>query len=180
MKKYIITFMLLFVALVTISAKGNNKRIILTTTPQMHCNSCEQKIMGNIRFVKGVKIIQTSIPQQTVTITYDSTKCSYADLEKAFKKINYTIKEVDPKTLPSCCAGEAKAEKHECEKADKKESCENGKSCDKKSEGCCKKESCSKDKACDKKEGCCKNEKGCDKKEGCKKESCDKCEKSKK
>lgn len=151
--------MLLFVAIVTISAKGNNKRIIVTTTPQMHCQSCEDKIMGNIRFVKGVKIIQTSIAQQTVTITYDSTKCTYKDIEKAFKKIKYSIKEVDPKTLPSCCEGETKAGKADCH-TDKKASKSDAK-CDKKQD-------------CDKSKDCCKQ--GCDKKQDCDK----KCEKSKK
>lgn len=156
MKKFLITFMLLFVAIVSISAKGNNKRIIVTTTPQMHCQSCEEKIMGNIRFVKGVKIIQTSIAQQTVTITYDSTKCSYKDIEKAFKKIKYSIKEVDPKALPSCCEGEAKGGKADCHKDNGSKA--NAK-CDKKAE-------------CDKSKDCCG--KNCDNKKDCDK----KCEKS--
>lgn len=119
MKKSFITFMLLIVAVLSISAKGNNKRIIYTTTPQMHCQSCEDKITGNLRFVKGVKIIQTSIAQQTVTITYDSTKCTAQDLEKAFKKIKYTVKEVDPKSLPSCCSAET-ADHKDCEEKKKK------------------------------------------------------------
>lgn len=119
MRKSIITFLLLFVAVLTISAKGNNKRVVFTTTPQMHCESCENKIQGNLRFVKGVKIIQTSIAQQTVTITFDSTKCSTKDLVKAFKKIKYSVKEVDPKSLPSCCAGEATANHAECEEKKK-------------------------------------------------------------
>ena len=148
MKRYILTFVLILVAIVTVSAKGNNKRIILTTTPQMHCNSCEEKITNNIRFVKGVKIIQTSVAQQTVTITYDSTKCSYADLEKAFKKINYSIKEVDPKSLPSCCSGEHKSEKADCHKdAEKKSDC-----CKKENSSCCKEGKCDKNKSCDKKD----------------------------
>ena len=119
MKKSIITMLLLFVAVLTISAKGNNKRVVFTTTPQMHCESCEQKITGNLRFVKGVKIIQTNIAQQTVTITYDSTKCSTKDLVKAFKKIKYTVKEVDPNSLPSCCSGETTENHAECEEKKK-------------------------------------------------------------
>lgn len=107
MRKYISTLVILFVAVLSVCAKNNNKRVIFTTTPQMHCESCENKIQGNLRFVKGVKIIMTNIPQQTVTITFDSTKCSTGDLVKAFKKIKYEVKEVDPESLPSCCSGEA-------------------------------------------------------------------------
>ncbi|MBQ0023404.1 MAG: heavy-metal-associated domain-containing protein [Prevotellaceae bacterium] len=118
--KSFITFILLFVATLTISAKGNNKRVVYTTTPQMHCQGCEDKIQGNLRFVKGVKIIQTNRAQQTVTITFDSTKCTTKDLEKAFKKIKYTVKEVDPNSLPSCCAAEEGANHNECEEQKKK------------------------------------------------------------
>jgi len=119
MKKSFIAFTILFLTALTMSAKGNSKRVIFTTTPQMHCQSCEQKITGNLRFVKGIKIIQTDIANQRVTITYDSTKCTTADLVKAFKKIKYTVKEVDPKSLPSCCSGETEAGKVDhsaCEK----------------------------------------------------------------
>lgn len=118
MKKYISTFVILLVAVMSLVAKNNNKRIIFTTTPQMHCEACENKIQGNLRFVKGVKIIMTNIPQQTVTITYDSTKCTSDDLVKAFKKIKYEVQEVNPDSLPACCSGEASgaAENHkECE-----------------------------------------------------------------
>lgn len=121
MKKYISTIVILFVAVMSLCAKGNNKRIIFTTNPQMHCESCENKIQGNLRFVKGVKIIITNIPQQTVTITYDPKKCSKEDLVKAFKKIKYEVEEVNPDSIPSCCPAEEgnNAENHqECEKND--------------------------------------------------------------
>lgn len=52
---------------------------------------CENRIMQNIRFVKGVKKIETSIPKQTVTIVYDKTKSRYADFTTAFKRIGYEI-----------------------------------------------------------------------------------------
>lgn len=127
MKRYISTLIILIVAIASMCAKGNNKRIIFTTTPQMHCESCENKIQGNLRFVKGVKIIMTNIPQQTVTITYDSTKCTKEDLVKAFNKIKYEVKEVNPADLPECCSGSiagGNGENHqECE--EKKQKSEN-------------------------------------------------------
>lgn len=43
----------------------------LLMSPQMHCQSCEQRIKGNIRFVKGTKKIDTSVDEQKVAIVYD-------------------------------------------------------------------------------------------------------------
>ncbi|MCI7274423.1 heavy-metal-associated domain-containing protein [bacterium] len=63
----------------------------VTTTPQMHCENCEKKIKSNIRFVKGVKKIETSVPEQKVTIIYNPKKSTYQDFVKAFKKIGYDI-----------------------------------------------------------------------------------------
>ena len=37
------------------------KTVVVTTTPQMHCNNCELKIKNNLRFEKGVKKIETDI-----------------------------------------------------------------------------------------------------------------------
>lgn len=67
----------------------------VTTEPQMHCANCENRIKQNIRFVKGVKKIITSIPDQRVTIVYDSSKSTFDDFVAAFKKIGYTIIAVD-------------------------------------------------------------------------------------
>lgn len=72
------------------------KTTIFTTTPQMHCINCETKIKKNLRFVKGIKDITTSVPNQTVTIKYDANKTSVATILEAFKKIGYdarTVKE---------------------------------------------------------------------------------------
>ena len=58
----------------------------------MHCSGCETKIKQNIRFVKGVKKITTSVPEQKVTIVYNGSKSTYNDFVKAFAKIGYEIK----------------------------------------------------------------------------------------
>ena len=56
-------------------------------SPQMHCQSCEQRIKGNIRFVKGTKIIDTSVGELKVTIVYGSKKANYdAYVVAAFHK----------------------------------------------------------------------------------------------
>ena len=58
----------------------------------MHCSGCETRIKQNIRFVKGVKKIDTSVAQQKVTIVYNGTQSNYNDFVKAFGKIDYEIK----------------------------------------------------------------------------------------
>ena len=77
------------------SAKSNKQSLdtlVVTTNPQMHCSGCETRIKQNIRFVKGVKKIETSVPQQKVTIVYNNSKTGYDDFVKAFDKIGYAIK----------------------------------------------------------------------------------------
>lgn len=75
------------------------KTAVFTTTPQMHCENCEKKIKGNLRFEKGIKSITTSIPNQTVTIEYDADKTTVEKIIEGFKKIRYEAKEV--KTVPA-------------------------------------------------------------------------------
>lgn len=72
--------------------ENNNDTIVVTPTPMMHCQNCENKIKSNIRFVKGTKKIETSVPNQTVTIIFDKRKATPDDYEKAFKKIGYEVK----------------------------------------------------------------------------------------
>lgn len=50
------------------------KTVVFTTTPQMHCAVCENKIKNNLRFEKGIKNIETSVPNLTVTVKYNADK----------------------------------------------------------------------------------------------------------
>ena len=50
------------------------KTVFFTTTPQMHCVACENKIKNNLRFEKGIKNIETSVPNQTVIVKYNADK----------------------------------------------------------------------------------------------------------
>ena len=82
------------------------KTVVVTTQPQMHCASCENKIKGNLRFEKGVKQIECNIPEQRVTITYDADKTKPETLINAFGKFGYKATEVKEEK-----SGEAKSEK---------------------------------------------------------------------
>ena len=74
------------------------KTAVFTTNPEMHCESCEKKIKGNLRFEKGVKNIITDLKTKTVTIEYDADKTNVQNLINGFKKIKYEAKEVKKET----------------------------------------------------------------------------------
>ena len=92
MKKTIILSAMMLTAAVAFAK--DIKTVVVTTNPQMHCASCENKIKGNLRFEKGVKKIETDIPGQKVTIQYDAEKTNVENLLKAFPKFGYKAQEV--------------------------------------------------------------------------------------
>lgn len=92
MKK--LTTLLLAACFSAVSLAKDIKTVTVTTTPQMHCSSCENKIKENLRFEKGVKAITTSVEKQTVVIKYDADKTNVEKLLKGFTKFGYTAKVV--------------------------------------------------------------------------------------
>ena len=99
------TILLLVMLLTAIAGQAQEmKTLVVTTTPQMHCDGCEKKIKGNLRFEKGVKKIVTSIPNQTVTIEYDAGKTSADRIIDAFPKFGYKAEEL--KKGQESCEGE--------------------------------------------------------------------------
>lgn len=88
---------ILFIAMALFAITSMAKDIktaIFTTTPQMHCENCENKIKNNLRFEKGIKSIETSIEDQTVTVKYDADKTSVEKLLKGFTKFGYEAKQL--------------------------------------------------------------------------------------
>lgn len=78
-------------ALASSPKESSDTTIVVKVSPAMHCENCEKKIKGNIRFERGVKSIVTDREAQTVTIKADKKKVSKEGLEKAFGKIGYQI-----------------------------------------------------------------------------------------
>ena len=89
----LLTFVMLMMVVAT-QAK-DIKTLVVTTQPQMHCESCEKTIKGNLRFEKGVKKIETNIPEQLVTITYDADKTTSDAIIQSFNKFGYKASEVN-------------------------------------------------------------------------------------
>lgn len=120
MKKFGLLIMMLMMS-VALFAKGDIKTVVYTTTPQMHCAGCENKIKGNLKFVKGIKKIETNVEKQTVTITYDADKTTTDKIEVVFKEIGYSVKIVSvsaAKTQPAMKVAKDKKQKTDENKVD--------------------------------------------------------------
>ena len=91
------TLLILLSSLLLIAAGKDLRVLVMTPTPQMHCESCENKIKKNLRFESGVKKIETSVKDQTVTVTYDATKTDVKKIQAAMKAIGYDTKAVSDK-----------------------------------------------------------------------------------
>ena len=139
MKKTTLLLTMLLMAAVTFAK--DIKTVVFTTQPQMHCESCENKIKGNLRFEKGIKNIETNVDEQAVTIQYDADKTNEEAIMKAFCKIGYqaTKKEAAKK---ECCEKKENCDKCKAEGAEKAECCKEKKECGEKKEcsGKCEKQ----------------------------------------
>ena len=96
MKKVLVLGAMMLTAVVGMAK--DIKTVVFTTNPEMHCEGCENKIKGNLRFEKGVKNITTDLKAKVVTIEYDADKTNVQNLINGFKKIKYEAKEVKKET----------------------------------------------------------------------------------
>ena len=102
------TKVLFFALLVAATCAAKDiKTVIFKTSPEMHCNSCEEIIKGNLRFEKGVKDIVTNLTDKTVTITYDADKTNVDKLIAGFAKINYVATVATDAGTPAVTAAAA-------------------------------------------------------------------------
>jgi copper chaperone CopZ len=92
MRKVLVLSAMMLTAVVALAK--DIKTVVVTTNPEMHCENCEKKIKGNLRFEKGVKSIKTDLKTKTVTIEYDADKTNVSNIIKGFKKIKYEATEV--------------------------------------------------------------------------------------
>ena len=87
--------------------------LVVTISPEMHCQNCEKKIKENIRFEPGVRKIETSLEKQQVRIIYNPAKTDVKKLTDAFAKIGYEVKVLSDQV-------EGQADKKEQAKSKKK------------------------------------------------------------
>ncbi|MBE6214285.1 MAG: heavy-metal-associated domain-containing protein [Rikenellaceae bacterium] len=91
MKKLIIMCLMAFIGfgVAEASAQKKNDAAIKTTVfvTDIDCEHCAKKITNTIPYEKGVKDVKVDVPTKLVTVTYDATKNSDANLLKSFAKI---------------------------------------------------------------------------------------------
>lgn len=85
MKKILVMFTMMMVAMVTFAK--DIKTVVFTTTPQMHCAACENKIKSNLRFEKGIKSIETSVPDQTSQYSIMPTRQPQRNSRKVLRSL---------------------------------------------------------------------------------------------
>jgi len=111
MKKSILAIALCFMA--TLGLAKDIKTVVVTTTPQMHCEKCENRVKEGLIKVEGVQGITTSLVAQTVTVKFDADKISEENLIKSFKTFNYEARKLKP-------GEKVTREKHECSEEENK------------------------------------------------------------
>ena len=83
---------MMIASLLLMAGSQDLRVLVMTPTPKMHCESCENKIKKNLRFEKGVVKIETSVEAQTDTVTYNPAKTNAENIQAAMKKIGYDTK----------------------------------------------------------------------------------------
>ena len=104
------------------------KEFVVTTSPKMSCENCENKIKGNLRFEKGVKKIVTDLQNQVVVVIYDADKTNEDNLRDAFGKLNYKVTKIAGEASSSVVVGTScKTKKQSC--CNRADSCANKTDC---------------------------------------------------
>lgn len=110
--KKLLTLVVMFL-MVTAVLAADKVKTVFTLDHQMS-EMCEKKIKSNLRYEKGVKDIDVSLKDNTITITYLDDKTDSENLLKAFKKIGFNAFVVDAdgnivnpsaKAEGGCCGG---------------------------------------------------------------------------
>ena len=89
MKKIVVILAALSVMLIAGASKPDKKRTVVYKT-SIECKSCQNKVMENISFEKGVKDVTVNLPEKSVRIVFDETKTDTLILGKAIRKLGYS------------------------------------------------------------------------------------------
>ena len=78
---------------------GDKVTDVFTLDHQMS-EMCEKKIKSNLRFENGISKIETSLKENTITITFDKDKTNTENIIEGFKKIGFNAMLVSPDSEP--------------------------------------------------------------------------------
>lgn len=103
----VLASILLLLSLISYGQKTDKVKTIEIKT-SIQCELCEERIMANLPFEKGIKDIHVDIPTKIVTVTYRPDKTDPEKIRLAISEIGYDADDVpaDPvayEKLPECC-----------------------------------------------------------------------------
>ena len=75
-----------------IFGKPKKEYVTVVYDVHLHCESCVKKVTGNISFEKGVKKLDVSLENHTVTVTFDPSKTDAGKIAAAIRKLGYETK----------------------------------------------------------------------------------------
>lgn len=103
----------LFSAGVSAQDKQKKKKVeTIEIQSSVVCGMCEERVIENMAFEKGVKDVKVDLETKVITIEYKTNKTDEETLKKAITKIGYDADEMeaDPEAyakLPACCKKDA-------------------------------------------------------------------------
>ena len=74
--------------------RTNEAQVVFSVN--LDCHNCEQKVVKNIPFERGVRDMTTNLEKQLVTIKYQTNRTDKAKLKAAIEKLGFTCEEVTP------------------------------------------------------------------------------------
>ncbi len=96
MKKILtLTALLLLTVSAAMAAGGPDKkakaaRETVCFSSNVDCPNCVKKVQSNIAYVKGVKTLDISLKNHTITVGYDPAKTNEETLASEIRKLGYT------------------------------------------------------------------------------------------
>lgn len=100
----------IFLILTAVAFASDKTTAVFTVDHQMH-QGCKEKITKNMRFEKGVKSIDVSLPKNTITIVYDPQKTDPEKLVAGFKGIGFNALLISDTDAETSATGDKKRTK---------------------------------------------------------------------
>lgn len=102
------TYIIMSVTATSAMGQKNSKNDTVRIKTSIQCEMCEERIMENLPFEKGVKDIRIDIKSKMVTVVFRNDKTDAHALRESISDIGYDADDVpaDPDAyakLPECC-----------------------------------------------------------------------------
>lgn len=119
-KLVMVSMMLISISFFACAQKSEQKEVKIKAA--VDCNGCKSKLENSLNYEKGVKFVDASVADKTVTIKYDPTKTNEATLLAATQKVGYggEIVQQPVASTKKCCKADTTKT---CTKGEQKKCC---------------------------------------------------------